>query len=209
MLCAAQEAALQDRIKIRMNEGSCPFAPSLIQRRISVRSHTDNFFDPCGMRSSGLARQSRSHMRLLESGSPGMTIGPCFGPLHQPFIRSSDQGRIGRQIKAARLVALAARLVAIDATALEDRENILVEARGLPFLTACIDNQGGRTQASQRVRLGSSTDPLPNSLCGYVPGDPSTDRGGVITNVLNWWMAHPDVFDGHTIDGYVGSITPR
>src|ERR1700726_797451 len=67
-----------------------------------------------------------------------------LGPLHQPFI--------GRQIKAARLVALAAGLVAIDATALEDRENILVEARGLPLLTAGIDNQGGRTQTRERKR---------------------------------------------------------
>jgi hypothetical protein len=36
------------------------------------------------MRSSGLARQSNSHMRLLESGSPGMTMGPCLVPFISP-----------------------------------------------------------------------------------------------------------------------------
>lgn len=37
--------------------------------------------------------------------------------------------------------------------------------------------------------------------CGYKPGDPSTDQGGVEIDVLNWWRNHP--VDGHKIDAYM------
>src|ERR1700675_4530505 len=35
--------------------------------------------------------------------------------------------------------------------------------------------------------------------CGYVPGDPSTDNGGVELDVLNDWKAQ--TMDGHVLEG--------
>src|ERR1035437_5827728 len=60
------------------------FAPSRIQARMALRSHDDNCFLPCGMRRSGEARQSSSSIRLLVSGSPGMTMGPNLVPFMTP-----------------------------------------------------------------------------------------------------------------------------
>ncbi len=59
-------------------------APSRIQARISLRSHEFSCFMPCGMRSSGEARQSSSSIRLLLSGSPGMIMGPNLVPFMTP-----------------------------------------------------------------------------------------------------------------------------
>jgi len=42
-------------------------APSRIHARMAFRSQVDRFFLPCGMRTSGEARQSRSHIKLLLS----------------------------------------------------------------------------------------------------------------------------------------------
>lgn len=41
--------------------------------------------------------------------------------------------------------------------------------------------------------------------CGYVPGDPTTDRGGVMLDVLNWWRKSG--LDGHKPFAYV-SVDP-
>lgn len=41
--------------------------------------------------------------------------------------------------------------------------------------------------------------------CGYVEGDPSTDNGGILLDVLNYWRKHG--FNGHSIDGYVAINT--
>jgi hypothetical protein len=64
--------------------GQLSFAPSRIQARMAFRSHDDNCFFPCGIRSCGEARQSSSNIRLLLSGSPGMTIGPNLVPFITP-----------------------------------------------------------------------------------------------------------------------------
>jgi|SRR5271166_38749 len=37
--------------------------------------------------------------------------------------------------------------------------------------------------------------------CGYVPGNPNTDQGGVELDVLNGWKSGG--FDGHVLDGFV------
>jgi hypothetical protein len=37
--------------------------------------------------------------------------------------------------------------------------------------------------------------------CGYVPGDPSTDNGGVELDVLNDWKTQ--TMDGHVLEGFV------
>lgn len=42
--------------------------------------------------------------------------------------------------------------------------------------------------------------------CGYKPGDPSTDNGGTLIDVLKHWKANP--FDGHEIDAYV-AVNPK
>jgi hypothetical protein len=39
----------------------------------------------CGMRNWGAARQLSSRIRLLLSGSPGLTIGPNLVPVRTPF----------------------------------------------------------------------------------------------------------------------------
>ena len=59
-------------------------APWRIQVRIASRSQYDNCFLLCGMRSCGLTRQSTSRIRLLLSGSPGITIGPSRVPFITP-----------------------------------------------------------------------------------------------------------------------------
>lgn len=41
--------------------------------------------------------------------------------------------------------------------------------------------------------------------CGYVPGDPYTDNGGVMTDVLKYWYQHP--IEGHDLSGFA-SIRP-
>ena len=41
--------------------------------------------------------------------------------------------------------------------------------------------------------------------CGYVPGDPTTDQGGIELDVLNYWRKNPVV--GHTLNAYC-SIKP-
>jgi len=43
-------------------------------------------------------------------------------------------------------------------------------------------------------------------LCGYVPGDPSTDNGGVESDLLTTWQSG-GIF-GHKIDGFVG-VNPQ
>jgi hypothetical protein len=60
------------------------FAPSRIQARIASRSHVDNFFLPSGMWVSGAPRQSSSHIKLLPSASPGITILPDLVPFMTP-----------------------------------------------------------------------------------------------------------------------------
>lgn len=37
---------------------------------------------------------------------------------------------------------------------------------------------------------------------GYVPGNPSTDQGAVIQNVLQEWHDHPEIMGGHTISQF-------
>jgi NAD(P)-dependent dehydrogenase (short-subunit alcohol dehydrogenase family) len=60
------------------------FAPSRIHARMALRSQIDSFFLPCGIRTSGDARQSSSHIKLLPSGSRGMTIAPNLVPFINP-----------------------------------------------------------------------------------------------------------------------------
>ena len=60
------------------------FAPSLIHARMASRSHLDSCFLPCGIRNAGDARQSSSSIKLLDSGSPAMTIRPNFVPFMTP-----------------------------------------------------------------------------------------------------------------------------
>ena len=48
------------------------------------RSHVDSFFFPCGMRMSADTRQSSNIIRLLDSASPGITIGPNLVPFISP-----------------------------------------------------------------------------------------------------------------------------
>src|SRR6516162_5397045 len=59
-------------------------APSRIHARMALRSQIDNFLLPCGMRTSGEARQSRSHIKLLPSGSRGTTMAPNLVPFINP-----------------------------------------------------------------------------------------------------------------------------
>ena len=59
-------------------------APSRIHALISLRSQVDSFFLPCGMRNWGDARQSSNHIKLLLSGSLGMTMGPFLVPFMSP-----------------------------------------------------------------------------------------------------------------------------
>jgi hypothetical protein len=49
-------------------------APCLIQLRMLLRSQLDNCFLLCGMRNSGAARQSSNNIKLLLSGSRGITM---------------------------------------------------------------------------------------------------------------------------------------
>ena len=60
------------------------FAPSRIHARMELRSHVDSFFFPCGIRSSGDARQSSNNIKLLLSGSRGITMGPNLVPFITP-----------------------------------------------------------------------------------------------------------------------------
>src|SRR5438132_1643292 len=60
------------------------FAPSKIQARMASRSQVESFFLPCGMRNSGEARQSSSHIKLLLCASPGITMGPSLVPFITP-----------------------------------------------------------------------------------------------------------------------------
>jgi hypothetical protein len=60
------------------------FAPSRIQARMASRSQVDSFFLPSGMWVSGAPRQSSSHIRLLPSASPGITILPDLVPFMTP-----------------------------------------------------------------------------------------------------------------------------
>ncbi len=39
-----------------------------------------------------------------------------------------------------------------------------------------------------------------SATCGYQPGDPSTDQGGVEVDVLTWW--HNNSFGGHKLDAF-------
>lgn len=43
-------------------------------------------------------------------------------------------------------------------------------------------------------------------LCGYIPGDPNTDQGGVESDLLSKWQSS-GIF-GHKIDGFVG-VNPK
>ena len=49
-------------------------APCRIQVRMLLRSQLDNCFLLCGMRNSGAARQSSNNIKLLLSGSRGITM---------------------------------------------------------------------------------------------------------------------------------------
>src|SRR5579872_63975 len=49
------------------------------------RSQDESCFLPWGMRISGATFQSRSRIRLLISGSPGVTIGPNLVPFMTPW----------------------------------------------------------------------------------------------------------------------------
>jgi hypothetical protein len=60
------------------------FAPSRIQALIASRSQVDSFFLPSGMWVSGAPRQSSSHIKLLPSASPGITILPDLVPFMTP-----------------------------------------------------------------------------------------------------------------------------
>jgi len=60
------------------------FAPSKIHVRMVSRSQIDSCFFPCGIRISGETRQSNNLIRLLISGSPGITIGPNLVPFITP-----------------------------------------------------------------------------------------------------------------------------
>lgn len=46
---------------------------------------------------------------------------------------------------------------------------------------------------------------LYSSITGYVPGNPSSDRGSNLTDCLNYWRSTG--FDGHTITAYL-SVSP-
>jgi hypothetical protein len=59
-------------------------APSRIHARMASRSQVESFFLPSGMWVSGSPRQSSSHIRLLPSASPGITILPDFVPFITP-----------------------------------------------------------------------------------------------------------------------------
>ena len=92
--------------------------------RMALRSQTDNCFLLCGMRNWGAARQLSSRIRLLLSGSPGLTIGPNLVPVEDSLLR--------RQIEAAGLVSIPTRRVTGDASALQHRKHVFLEAcRGL------------------------------------------------------------------------------
>lgn len=43
---------------------------------------------------------------------------------------------------------------------------------------------------------------LYEKACGYNPSNPSTDLGGVETDVLNYWRKNPDVVGGHELAAY-------
>jgi len=96
------------------------FAPSPIHARMAFLSQIDSFFLPWGMRTSGEARQSRSHIKLLLSGSRGTTIAPNLVPFINPLI--------GREVEPAFFVARAAGLVTAHTSAFEDRQYVLGEA---------------------------------------------------------------------------------
>ena len=59
-------------------------APCLIQLRMLLRSQLDNCFLLCRMRNSGAARQSSNNIKLLLSGSRGITMRPNFVPFITP-----------------------------------------------------------------------------------------------------------------------------
>ena len=59
-------------------------APCRIQVRMLLRSQLDNCFLLCGMRNSGAARQSSNNIKLLLSGSRGITMRPNFVPFITP-----------------------------------------------------------------------------------------------------------------------------
>ena len=66
------------------NGGQLSFAPWRIHVLIVSRSQIDSCFLPCGMSICVLTRQSSSRIRLLVSGSPGMTMRPNLVPAITP-----------------------------------------------------------------------------------------------------------------------------
>src|SRR5258706_2128586 len=60
------------------------FAPSLIHARMASRSQITSCFLPCGMRIAAGTFQSSIIIKLLESGSPTMTIRPNLVPFITP-----------------------------------------------------------------------------------------------------------------------------
>ena len=73
-----------ERRILRAASDQLSLAPSRIHARMAFLSQIDSFFLPCGMRTSGEPCQSRSHIKLLPSGSRGMTIAPNFVPFIKP-----------------------------------------------------------------------------------------------------------------------------
>lgn len=61
------------------------------------------------------------------------------------------------------------------------------------------------TQADEVVLPDASIIDLYAKSCGYTPGDPYTDNGGVATDVLKYWYQNP--VDGHSLSGFA-SIRP-
>src|SRR5271157_478158 len=55
---------------------------------------------------------------------------------------------------------------------------------------------GGKTTESDAI-----IESYYSKWCGYVPGNPSTDNGGVEVDVLNDWKTQK--LDGHMLEGYV------
>src|SRR6516165_2133138 len=105
---------------LRPSRSQLSLAPSRIHARMAFLSQIDSFFLPWGMRTSGEARQSRSHIKLLLSGSRGTTIAPNLEPFINPLI--------GREVEPAFFVARAAGLVTAHTSAFEDRQYVLGEA---------------------------------------------------------------------------------
>lgn len=78
---------------------------------------------------------------------------------------------------------------------------ICAEATAGHMIQAWTTNNGSEVVLSdEKIRLAYS------AITGYVPGDPSTDNGSVVLDVLNYWR-HNGI-GGHKIAGYV-AVNPN